>query len=49
MTGMTKTDPKDMLYKLEEIMNYMRKDLGVKKLKKGKLLSFFINDINKEK
>lgn len=26
-------------------MNEMRKDMGVKKTKKGKLLSFFVNDI----
>ena len=29
----------------EEIMNAMRKDLGLRKIKKGNLLSFFINDI----
>lgn len=49
MTGMDKKEPKEMLYKLEGIMNCMRKDLGVRKLKKGKLLSFFINDINEKK
>lgn len=31
---------------MEEIMNEMRKDLGMKKVKKGNLLSFFINDIS---
>ena len=30
----------------EEIMNEMRADLGTKKIKKGGLLSFFINDID---
>ena len=30
---------------LEEIMNEMRRDLGLKKAKKGNLLGFFINDI----
>jgi len=30
---------------MEEIMNEMRKDLGLKKVNKGDLLSFFINDI----
>lgn len=30
---------------LEEIMNEMRKDLGLKKVKQGKLLGFFVNDI----
>lgn len=29
----------------EEIMNEMRKDLGVKKVKKGNGLAFFVNDI----
>ena len=35
----------DNLFILEEIMNEMRKDLGLKKVKKGNLLAFFINDI----
>ena len=30
---------------LEEIMNEMRNDLGVKRVKKGNLLSFFVNDV----
>lgn len=30
---------------LEDIMNEMRKDLGLKKVKKGNLLAFFVNDI----
>jgi len=29
----------------EDIMNAMRKDLGLRKVKKGNLLAFFINDI----
>ncbi len=33
------------LFLLEEIMNEMRKDLGLKKVKKGNLLAFFVNDI----
>ena len=33
------------LFVMEDIMNEMRKDLGLKKVKKGKLLAFFINDI----
>ncbi len=33
------------LFILEEIMNAMRKDLGLKKVKKGNLLAFFVNDI----
>lgn len=30
---------------MEDIMNEMRKDLGLKKTKKGNLLAFFVNDI----
>ena len=37
------------LFLLEEIMNEMRRDLGLKKVKKADLLSFFINDIKKYK
>ena len=29
-------------------MNDMRKDLGLKKVKKGNLLGFFVNDIKSE-
>ena len=36
----------DNLFIMEEIMNEMRKDMGCKKVKKGKLLSFFVNDIS---
>lgn len=36
----------DNLFVMENVMNEMRKDLGVKKLKKGGLLSFFVNDID---
>ena len=36
---------KDNLFILEDIMNQMRKDVGVKRVKKGNLLGFFINDI----
>ena len=32
---------------LEDIMNEMRKDLGLRKTKKGNLLAFFANDIKK--
>lgn len=35
----------DNLFLLEDIMNEMRKDLGLKKVNKGNLLAFFINDI----
>lgn len=34
------------LFLVEEIMNEMRKDLGLRKTKKGRLLSFFVNDIH---
>lgn len=33
------------LFIMEDIMNEMRKDLGLKKAKKGNLLAFFVNDI----
>lgn len=33
------------LFIMEDIMNEMRKDLGMKKVKKGNLLAFFVNDI----
>jgi len=36
------------LFLLEEIMNVMRKDLGLKKVQKGNLLAFFVNDIKQE-
>ncbi len=36
---------KDNLFVLEDIMNSMRKDLGLRKVKKGNLLAFFVNDI----
>lgn len=45
------SDPKkakDNLFLMEEIMNDMRKDLGLKKVKKGNLLGFFVNDIKSE-
>lgn len=35
----------DNLFLMEDIMNEMRKDLGMKKVKKGNLLAFFVNDI----
>ena len=41
--------PKNLLFNLEDIINEMRKDLGVGKTDKGKLLSIFINDMNKLK
>lgn len=42
----TQKDPKENLYIMEDIMNEMRKDLGTKRIKEGKLLAFFINDID---
>lgn len=42
------TDPKaaiDNVFLIEEIMNEMRKDMGLKRVKKGNLLAFFVNDI----
>ena len=40
---------KNLLFNLEDIINEMRKDLGVGKTNKGKLLSIFINDMDKLK
>lgn len=39
--------PENTLVLIEDVMNEMRKDLGVKPVKKGRLLSIFINDIEK--
>lgn len=36
---------KKNLFLMEAIMNQMRKDLGLKKVKQGNLLAFFVNDI----
>lgn len=38
-------DDPELLILMEDVMNEMRKDLGVKSVGKGSLLSFFINDI----
>lgn len=35
----------DNVFLMEEIMNEMRRDLGMRKVKKGNLLAFFVNDI----
>ena len=35
----------DNLFLTETIMNDMKKDLGIPKVKKGHLLAFFVNDI----
>ena len=34
------------IFVLEQIMNEMRNDLGLKRMKKGELLAFFVNDID---
>lgn len=38
-------DGKDTLFVMEDIMFAMRKDMGLRRLRKGSLLAFFINDI----
>ncbi len=38
--------PTEVLFVMEDILFAMRKDLGLKKMKQGNLLSFFVNDIN---
>lgn len=45
--GANPDNAKNNLFVLEDIMNEMRKDLGLKKVKKGNLLAFFVNDIKK--
>ena len=35
----------EILFIMEDIMNEMRKDLGLRKVKKGNLLAFFVDDI----
>lgn len=42
------TDPTSAiqnLFLVESIMNEMRRDMGLKKARKGNLLAFFVNDI----
>lgn len=41
-------EARNNLFVLEEMMNEMRKDMGLKKTQKGNLLAFFVNDIKKE-
>ncbi|MBR0467954.1 hypothetical protein IJJ53_03585 [Candidatus Saccharibacteria bacterium] len=43
--GVNTKNATDNLFVLEEIMNEMRKDLGSRKVKKGNLLAFFVNNI----
>ncbi|MGT2812533.1 hypothetical protein [Streptococcus minor] len=43
--AVTKSDGKKLLKISEQLMNEMRNDLGVQKVKEKALLSFFINDI----
>lgn len=45
LNGINPEEAKENLFVLEDIMNEMRKDMGVKRVKKGNLLSFFVNDI----
>lgn len=44
--GADSNKAEDNIFVLEKIMNYMRKDIGVKKLKEGQLLSLNVNDID---
>lgn len=43
--GMKNSGGMENLLLTEDIMNAMRKDLGLRKVKRGNLLAFFINDI----
>ncbi len=47
-TQSNKMQPKDNLYLFEKILFAMRKDMGFKKMKKGTLLKFVINDLDKD-
>ncbi|MFY1068892.1 hypothetical protein [Enterococcus sp. AD013-P3] len=47
LEGNSEVNPEKNLILIEEVMNQMRKDLGVKPVGKGNLLSFFVNDIEK--
>lgn len=49
LNGTQPNPSENILNILEDIMNEMRADMGVKRLKKGTLLSFFVNDIDKNK
>lgn len=43
--GMNPKAAIDNVFLIEEIMNEMRRDMGLKKVKKGNLLAFCVNDI----
>lgn len=45
LNGVKADSSENILVILEDIMNEMRADMGVKKVKKGTLLSFFVNDL----
>lgn len=47
LDGENKTSQENILILIEEVMNEMRKDLGVKSVNKGNLLSIFVNDVEK--
>ena len=42
-------EPSNVLYIMEDILYAMSKDMGLKKLKKGNLLSFVVNDLDSDK
>ncbi|MGT2910588.1 hypothetical protein ACVR1I_02600 [Streptococcus cameli] len=44
LDGENTTSQENVLILIEEVMNEMRKDLGVKSVNKGNLLSIFLND-----
>lgn len=45
LNGANPDSAQENLFLLESIMNEMRHDMGVKRVKKGNLLSFFVNDV----
>lgn len=45
LNGANPDSAQNNLFLLESIMNEMRHDMGVKRVRKGNLLSFFVNDV----
>ena len=45
LNGANPENAQKNLFLWQDIMNEMRKDMGVKRVKKGNLLSFFVNDV----
>lgn len=48
-TQASKSESAENVYLLEKLMYAMRKDMGFRRMKKGTLLKFFINDLDEHK